>query len=52
MKSTLRLGLALVIGLALVGSALAQSNMPDKAPEKPTGKKSALPLITRSFTAR
>ena len=39
MKSTLRLGLALVIGLALVGSALAQSNMPDKAPEKPTGKK-------------
>jgi hypothetical protein len=39
MKSTFRLGLALVIGLALVGSALAQSNMPDKAPEKPTGKK-------------
>ena len=38
MKSTFRLG-ALVIGLALVGSALAQSNMPDKAPEKPTGKK-------------
>ena len=39
MKSTFRLGLAFGIGLALVGSAFAQGNMPDKAPEKPTGKK-------------
>ena len=39
MKSTLRLGLPFVIGLALVGSAFAQSNMPDKEPEKPTGTK-------------
>jgi hypothetical protein len=39
MSSILRLGLASVLGLALIGSAFAQGNMPDKSPEKPTGKK-------------
>src|SRR5262245_51246277 len=39
MNSTFRLGLALVIGLARLGSASAQGNVPGQAPEKPTGKK-------------
>jgi hypothetical protein len=39
MKSPIRIGLVLTIGLALVGAAFAQGNMPDKAPDNPSGKK-------------
>ncbi len=50
MKSTFRLGLAFVIGLALVGSAFAQGNMPDKS-RRNRRARSVMPPIIRSLAA-